>query len=357
MGALINSATARDAAKKSGAAGPGASSGSPQSGGGGGSGGSSGGSSGGGVISSGATFAGDSGDGLGDAAFRRAMFGGLGAPAADVISALTTGSGASGKTSPGGVAQPVSLPNVGIGEIYFYASVKRIGNLRTFNQEIEAIQNGQWLPASVDFRAISLRSGKFAPLRADAEVSSLDEFFVMLTRPAMRFNFFAYMHAPDTGETISMNLQVQSGATGQSGDTRNGFNLGQLDVLSIQRLATLVSAGSSDPLAVAVRGIRTVNTATRTSVRDESGNGVLRELRLYLCSTGPTFGPTDPFTIAQELATLLEMKVFALADPVVFRPHLQTDPLDEIRGQVSLSDTGPIFQDVHRLDPDMQEFS
>ena len=354
MGALINSATARDAAKKSGAGSTGASSDSPQTG--GGFGGSSGSSGGGGVIPSNTTFAGDSSS-LGDAAFRRAMFGGLGAPAADVIAAVTSGAGATGVTNPSGVAQPVTLPNVGIGEIYFFANVKRIGNLRTFNQEIEAIENGQWLPASVDFRAISLRSGQFAPLRADAEVSSLDEFFVMLTRPAMRFNFFSYMQAPDTGENIAMNLQVQSGSTGQTGDTRNGFDLSRLDILSIQRLATLVSAGSTDPLAVAVRGIRTVNTATRASVRDESGNGVQRELRLYLCSLGQSFGPTDPFTLAQELATLLEMKVFALGDAVVFRPHLQTDPLDEIRGQVSLSDTGTVFQDVHRLDPDMQEFS
>ena len=99
-----------------------------------------------------------------------------------------------------------------------------------------------------------------------------------------------------------------------------------------------------------------MNNETKAAVVDESGNGVLRELRLYLCSTGPAFGPTNPLSLAQELASVLQMKVFALIDPVVFRPHLQTNPLDEIRGRVSLSDTGPVFQDVHRLDPDMQEF-
>ncbi len=359
MGALVNAATARDTAKKSGAAGSGASSGSPQSGGGtgGGFGGSSGSSGGGGVIPSNATFAGDSGDGsLGDVAFRRALFGGLGAPAADVISAVTGGGGASGVTNPTGVASPVQLPNVGIGEIYFFGNVKRVGNLRTFNQEIEAIQNGQWLPASVDFRAISLRSGQFAPLRADAEVSSLDQFFTMLTQPAMRFNFFSYMEVPDSGESIAMSLQVQSGSTGRSGDVRNGFDLSVLDIVSIRRLAALTSAGSTDPLAEALRAVRKVNNETKAAVVDESGNGVLRELRLYLCSTGPAFGPTNPLALAQELASVLQMKVFALTDPVVFRPHLQTNPLDEIRGRVSLSDTGPVFQDVHRLDPDMQEF-
>jgi hypothetical protein len=364
MGALINSATARDAAKKPGVAGGvSGSSSAPQGGGGGGFEGSGGSSGGGGVIPSNATFASDSGDGsLGDVAFRRALFGGLGAPAADVISAVTGGGGASGVTNPSGVASPVTLPNVGIGEIYFHANVKRIGDLRTFQQEIQAIQDGRWHPAAPDFRAISLRSGKFAPLRGDAEVSSLDEFFLMLTRPAMRFNFFSYLQTDP--EQIPMNLQVQTNATASSGDTRNGFALHLLDVLSIQRLATLTAAGSSDPLAVAVRGIRTINTETRGSVRDESGNGVSRELRLYLCSMGDDFGPPptpfgsapSPFAVAQELATLLQMKVFALALPIVFRPHLQTDPLDEIRGQVSLSSTDPVVQDIHQFDPQMQEF-
>jgi hypothetical protein len=358
MGALINSATARDAAKKSGpAGGVGGSSGAPQGGSGGGFEGSGGTSGGGGVIPSNTTFASDSGDGsLGDVAFRRALFGGLGAPAADVISAVTGGGGASGVTNPSGVASPVTLPNVGIGEIYFHANVKRIGNLRTFQQEIQAIQNGLWLPAAPDFRAISLRSGKFAPLRADAEVSSLDEFFTMLTRPAMRFNFFSYFQVGDTVQ-IPMNLQVQIGSSATSGDTRNGFALNLLDILSIQRLATLTSAGSTDPLAVALRGIRTINTETRAAVRDESGNGVSRELRLYLCSTGPDFGFADPLALAQELATLLQMKVYALLLPVVFRPHLQADPPDELRGQVSLSPTDPVVQDVHQFDLQMQEFS
>jgi hypothetical protein len=80
-------------------------------------------------------------------------------------------------------------------------------------------------------------------------------------------------------------------------------------------------------------------------------------LRLYLCSTISSFGFADPQAFAQELATLLQMKVFVFMLPIVFRPHLQTNPLDEIRGRVSLSLTDPIVQDVHQLDLQMLEFS
>jgi hypothetical protein len=170
----------------------------------------------------------------------------------------------------------------------------------------------------------------------------------------MRFNFFAYMLG--TTEGISMSLQVQSGSQASASDTRNGFDLNLLDVVSIRRLAAFTSTGSTDPLAVTLREIRKVNNETKAAVVDETGTGVLRELRLYICAPTPDFGVVDPTTLAQELASVLQMKVFALSVPVVFRPHLQTDPLDEIRGRVSLSDDGPIFLDVHRLDPEMQGF-
>ena len=354
MGALINSATARDAAKLSGTGGGG---GASSGDGGGGVGGSSG--SGGGVTSTRPVFASDSGGGsLADAAFRRAMFGTTGAPTSDVIASLTSGvGGTSGATSPspGGVAQPVVLPNVATGEIYFYASVRRIGNLRTFQQEIDAIQDGTWLPASVDFRAISLRSGNFAPLRNDAEVFSMDDFFNMLAQPAMRFNFFAYLRDEDDSPYIPMTMQVQSGTSTEVGNTRNGFDLNKLDVPSALRIGALTAAGSTDPLCVALRNVKTINDETRAAVVDESGLGVQRELRLYLCSTGVTFA-SSPTTLAQTLADLLKMRVFCIEDPIFYRPHLQTDPPDEIRGRVSLTDTGPMVQDVHKFDDQMQEF-
>jgi hypothetical protein len=50
------------------------------------------------------------------------------------------------------------------------------------------------------------------------------------------------------------------------------------------------------------------------------------------------------------------MRVFCLVDPIVLRPHLQLDPLEELRGQVSLTDTGPKVQDIHKFDDDMQDF-
>jgi hypothetical protein len=45
-------------------------------------------------------------------------------------------------------------------------------------------------------------------------------------------------------------------------------------------------------------------------------------------------GGSDPLVIAEALADLLQMKVFAIVDPVVFRPRVQLNPPDEIRGRV-----------------------
>ena len=149
-----------------------------------------------------------------------------------------------------------------------------------------------------------------------------------------------------------MERQVNIGSFVEVEQERNGFDLTKLNVTQIQRISALVNANSNDPLVAAVRGIRLVNDATRQAIRDENGQGVERELRLYLTSNG-TF-PDTPFQIAQELATLLDMKVCALDVPVVFRPHLQLAPLDEIRGRISLDNDGPIVLDCHRLDDQMQ---
>ena len=75
--------------------------------------------------------------------------------------------------------------------MFFSASVKRVGDLATFEQEVAALAHDRrtrttltWHPASVDFRAISIRSAPRKPLRADAEINSLDGFFRMLAEPA-----------------------------------------------------------------------------------------------------------------------------------------------------------------------------
>ena len=295
---------------------------------------------------------------FGDAAMNRAIFGGAGAPISEIMSRITDDGGGSGA---GGGSPVLTIPQLGIDqEIYFYSSVRRVGDLATFEDEVEALESddGFWLPASADFRAIALRSGKWKPLRPDAEINSLDGFLSMLTQPAQRFNFFSYLRA--TSQFIAMNGQVnQSDSFLTSNETRNGILLGELSLDTIQQLKQLVTSGSNDPLAVAIRAIRKLNKDTRDFARTELGDSLRRELRIYWCAVANFndgfFDPPD-LEIPKQLALLLDMDVFMPAVPIWFRPLLQLSPPDQLRGRVTLSQNDPPTQDIHTLDSQALRF-
>jgi hypothetical protein len=129
------------------------------------------------------------------------------------------------------------------------------------------------------------------------------------------------------------------------------MNLKLLDKPTLQRLDQL-AGGSADPLAETIRKVRKLNEDTRRAVRNELGDGVRRELFMYLCEPHPpagTFIIDDGLLIG--LANLLGMDVFGFGFPIFFKPILQLSPPDQFRGRVALqSEPGAeIFTDVHLM--------
>jgi hypothetical protein len=221
---------------------------------------------------------------------------------------------------------------------------------------VQALTDHAWVPAAPDFRAISLRSARWRPMRADAEIDSIDKFFAMLAEPAFRFDFFAYQHA-----SIMLGGTVSMGTFGSAEPERNGINLGRIDEANLTRIRQLVNGNNSDPIVATIRAIRQRNATQRASVRDELDNPVNRQLRLYLCVND---APDSPFRIpnadiAQSLANLLQMDVFQFTTPIWFDPILRLSPRDQLRGRIRTdpNEGQHVTQDIHTLDDEMAVFS
>lgn len=288
---------------------------------------------------------------FGDAAMSRAIFGSAGAPMSDLLTRISddSGGGASG-------AGPINLPPVTLGtEILFHARGRKIGNLGSFDDEIEALAADQWVPGSADFRAIAMRSQGLRELRPDAEVDSLDTFFKMLEQPVHRFHFFAHLIQVDINPmAIVMSSEMERTSFQFSPAQRSGVTLALLDRPGIFTLGQL-AASSADPLGESIRRIRKLNQDVRRSFRDERNEPIVRELFLYLCIPDR---PDSSFEIDEDLpralALLLEMDVFVLPSPIWYRPILQGSPQDQFRGRISLGPTSEIVTDVHGLRDLMQ---
>lgn len=359
MGSVMNAADARDKQKASAAKAAGAGASSASSGDGSGSGGSSGGGGGGG----GGSFSGDGGgsDGggsttsLGDAAFNRAIFGSAGGPISDIISRITDDGGA----GSGVGSATFALPNVALGsELMFYANSRRVGDLDSFQDEINALAANEWVPAFQDFRAIVMRSQGMKEPRTDAHIDSLDRFFRMLLEPVQRFHFFGHIISVDLNpQAIVLSHTVERHSFTVVPEIRNGINLKLLDAPTLARLNQLAGGGSTDPLAETIRRIRKLNKDTAAAVRNELGDGIRRELFLWLCEPHP---PDVSFLIGPDiptgLANLLGMDVFALDVPIWYKPILQGSPQDQFRGRIALDPEAQVFTDVHLLMDQMTRF-
>lgn len=254
------------------------------------------------------------------------------------------------------MSPPDPSADMSVGEIYFWAGIRRQPNRTTFEEEVQALADGDWVPAAPDFRAISIRSAKFSPMRDDAEIGSIDKFFRMLTEPASRFNFFAYRH-----ESIMLAGTAGLGTFATAESERNGINLIRIDLANLTRIRQLVNGNNSDPIVATIRAIRQRNAAFKAMIRDEMDNPVNRQLRLYLCVVE---SPDDPFrvpdpNVATSLANLLQMDVFQFASPIWYEPILQLNPRDQLRGRIRV-DPNPgqgLTQDIHTLDDHMDLFT
>ena len=347
MNAMVNAGDQRDASKKAAAAssaGGAASTGGTSTGGGGGGGGSGssiGGGEGDPVTDGGSastTLASDDSS-LGDLAFKRALFGSLGVPAADLV--LADSGGTSGSGSGSGSSSPLQF----VDEIFFYQHVVRSGDLATIPGEIAALNGSTWKPSSVDFRAISIRSAGNRTPRADAEVSTVAQFMAMLAQPASRFNYFGYTSDTDSlalSGRVASNLVVsEPGPSDPADPAAQTLNLSQISAL--REIGALSSGGGA--MGDLIRKIRGRNKDFRDQAVASGRSNTLRQL--WLAIVGGTL--TDAY--AKALALALQMEVVIYPDEIVFKPEFTTSPpVIQKRGVISLGVFGTATENVHTLD-------
>lgn len=360
MGALLNTAAARGAAGATAAPGQQPAGGDNGGGGGGfvGGDGDGGTPAGGGTVGSGSAMGGGVGGGstsggsLGDLAFRRALFGAFGAPAADIVLANTPPAGSG------------SAPQFVI-EKYFGSRVTRDPALNTIDAEVTALQQRTWMPASGDFEAICRRSAKNlsldVPMVADRAV-----FLQMLGEPAARFNFVGFFDR-DSGELeLSAKIETTGGRTrpnaGADVLAPNGSTLGVDSWVAFREIAGLSSGVSPlGPLLGTIRG-------RNKQYRDQHAVGSsqpLRELYLYLLFSGRSADqPGDPSPaepVAEAMAKTLGMRVVIFPTMIYFNPEfvplVPTPGVTkkiEVRGQVGGFWRGPDdkVRDLHEFDRD-----
>jgi hypothetical protein len=273
-------------------------------------------------------------------------------PIGDSAANLMAGGGSPGNGGAPGVGGTViGIPPINFDQIYFYSSIQRGPETDTFEEEVQALQDETWNPATPDFRAISIRSAGWREPRADAEVNSTDKFFRMLTEPSIRFNFFGYFAQPTgTDGHIWLSGQLSSAGIGGPVDTRNGMQLQLIDQETLLRLKNMVNNNDSDPLVQVIKDIRQRNFDVRNVVRDENDKPVNRQLWLYLTTVNPdTFVTLPPGTI-RDLEFLLQMEVFFFTSPIFYRPLLSLSPRDQLRGRISLEPLSDVTTDIHSLD-------
>jgi hypothetical protein len=346
MGALLNTGDERDKARGAapvggtgagGAGEGGGGSGGVDLGGGGSSGGGGGGGGGGGDFTPGVGGSPGGGEGLGDTAFRRALFGSLGAPAADLLLAKQPGGGG-GATGSGPLV-----------EIYCFSTTDDNRNFSSESDEIDAIDAARWQPTQTDFKAICLRSSGFKPLHPKAEIAKFGDLLALLAEPALRFNFFTYgfhtndPNAPDDERDYSdLGASVTDGGIG-------GPIIGDEPGLEAPRISLKWLRALRE-----IRGMsrhRELDRLLRV-LDDRLAESPDRELWWYQVLNEPT----DQF--AQELATQLRITVKVFAKPVFFVPDFDRGAKKIVRrGQIALAfdrqealNNGTQTINVHKLD-------
>jgi hypothetical protein len=350
MNAMVNAGDQRDAAKKAAAAssvGSTSSGGTTTGGGGGGSGSSSGGGDAGSVTDGGSTptaLASDDSS-LGDLAFKRALFGSLGVPAADLVLA-DSGGGTSGSGSGSGSSSPAQF----VDEIFFYQHVVRTGGLATAAGEVAALDAQTWKPSSVDFRAISIRSAGGRSPRADAEVSNVAQFMAMLAQPASRFNFFGYTSGDDSlslSADVAPNVVAAQPSPSDPTDTSaQTLNLAQISAL--REISVLSSGGGA--MGDLIRKIRSRNKDFRDQAVASGKSNTLRQLWLAIVDG------TLTEAYARALATAIQMEVVIYPEQIVFHPEYTSNPpVVQKRGVISLL-LGSTTEDQHTLDGQATRF-
>ncbi len=334
MGALINAVEERDRAR----AGGGVVNGGPSSDGvgglggfedGGGGGGSTGGDvmpgpGGGGLSASGGARS------LTDLAYGRAMFGGLGVPAADVVLARQPGTGGSGGGSPQFAY-----------EAFFFSRRDKDPGLDTPAKEVAALEDGSWTPSTEDFEASGIGSGARPP--QPTAVSNVREFLKVLAEPAFRFYFFGYLVSDDV---LGLDLKWTGPGTPATPAADDVGDPGS-SVISLAMITAFREVGglstAGGELGRLLRDIRRRNKQHR----DTYPHGQTPAPRqLWLAVAGDR--PSDLF--AKELAKGLQMTVFLYRSVLIYGARYSVSPPRiRRRGVIELSGFTK-ETDVHKFD-------
>ena len=356
MGAMLNTADARDKAKASASGGAaGATSAGSNGAGGGtdlgdgssdgdgsgdpfGSGGDGGGDpfgGGGGGGSSGGGTAGGPAESAGDMTFNRAINGLLGTSVARMIPA----------GSPSGTGAGTGGATVFKGEINFHARVTPGPDLATEAQEVDALEAASnfWHPTSRDFKTLCHNSDSPKSL-PDVEIAGPEDFLAVLTRPAARFNFVGYA-TPD-GFVLSMPVSRGPLATPDFTDPASpGKEFGSATLAALQELGALSTGGGA--LADGLRGLRKKNREFHVQNGGTREDLKLRDLYLVLMDGPP------PASFADQLARILLMRVFIYDGQLGIEPlHTVSPKKITARGRLIHGDAGgaEVTWDLHSFD-------
>ena len=244
---------------------------------------------------------------------------------------------------------------------YFYGHAVRDSSLDSVAEEVDGLHSGQWKAASVDFRAICIRTeGREPP--SNSEVATREQFIAILEEPYWRFNFVGYFD-PQLGLQLDL-TGSRSGTVTPDESIRPPQGRSSLPIDAIVGLRELVGlTAATDSLTQRMRGILRRNK----DYKDQHPNTPLRQLALYLLYDFDSTAGIDPPThaYAEALARAIGMRVKVLPGPIEFRPEfVPTVPTANAakkivrRGRIR-GEWGGGTADVtslHDLDLDMKEF-
>jgi hypothetical protein len=332
MGAMLNTADARDKAKAekkgtsaagngtTGAAGSGDGAGGDSGDGepddGSGDGGDSGsGDDGGGGGGNGGGSAGGSGDSesAGDMTFRRAINGLLGDSASNVLLADLK------KTAPG-----ASGPAQFSIDTFFYPSVTRGADFSTPAKEVVALQNNQWRPSTQDFRALIWRSGDRQLLDRHM-VTTVGDFLRVLAEPSSRFYFVGYCQ----GDSLDLDFEVKIGGSVSDGSNNTSDpDSSVLDYMTSVALTNVTATRPTDGLGPLLRKVWQRNDDYN---RQQGRPDLPAHRELWFATVDAQ--PSQSFI--QGLAWGLRMDVGVLASDIVFAPVYKVSPPEiQMRGRI-----------------------
>ena len=195
--------------------------------------------------------------------------------------------------SPDRMNQVLSAPD----EMFFYAHGQRTDDLATFEQEIDALTTSQWRPASPDFRAIAIRSSGMKAIPTSNEVATVNQFLAVLARATRRFNFFGFI-TPEGDIPLSAEVSRNKVVTNSPST---------LTALSVPVLKNSIST------VAFLAQVWFRNDDYAKTLADERGP-IRRQLWLYLASPTGALAPGTALNLAtaRALANLLEMDVIAI---------------------------------------------